>query len=75
MFINSNVFLGYVQLAHIAAKPSVPIVPVSGAPRMCHSSYLEVNFTKELILGVFRMILESLGDQNFKYLTIIASKM
>ena len=38
------------KLGQIAAKPSVPIVSGSGAPRMCHSSYLGVKLTKELFL-------------------------
>ena len=48
------------------------MVSISGAPQMCHSSYLRVKFVKELGFDVFRMILERLGVQNFKKLTIVA---
>ena len=50
----SNVFFNAKQnqgkLGQIAAKTSVPIVSGSGAPRMCHSSYLGVKLTKQLFL-------------------------
>ena len=41
------------ELGAIHAKPSVPMVSSSGAPRMCHSSYLGVKFNKEFIFDVF----------------------
>ena len=76
--IYSNVFFYTPQnqgkLGHIAAKTSVPRVSSSGAPRMCHSSYLGVKFNKELIFDAFKMILERLGAQHFKKLTIVPSK-
>ena len=56
-------FLVSTKLGQIAAKPYVPRVSRSGTPRMRHSSYLGVKFTKELISDVFIMILERLGAQ------------
>ena len=62
------------KLVQIAAKPSVPIVSSSGAPRMCHRSYLGVKFNRELIFDAFKIILERLGAQYFKKLTLVASE-